>query len=70
MKSNLVPKWTFNKKQQKMLTQLFKSITKDEHFKILQHEIDLLKQVAQDNDIQNAMYKHLVGQFKKFKTPL
>jgi hypothetical protein len=43
MKSNLVPKWTFNKKQQKMLTQLFKSITKDEHFKILQHEIDLLK---------------------------
>ncbi len=54
-------------KEQNMLIGLLKPITKDEHFNILQHEIDLLKHVAQEKDIQSTMYNHLVGQPKKFK---
>ncbi len=50
-----------------MLTRLFKPITKDEHFNILQHEVDLLKQVAQEKDTQSTMQKRLVGWSKKFK---
>jgi hypothetical protein len=33
-------------KWQNILIGLFKPITKDEHFNILQHEVALLKQVA------------------------
>jgi hypothetical protein len=54
MKSILVPKWTQQKKKN-MLIELLKPITKDEHFNILQHEIDLLKHVTQEKDIQSAM---------------
>jgi hypothetical protein len=49
---------------------LFKPITKDEHLNILQHEIDLLKHVAQEKDTHNAMQKCIVGQPKKFKVTL
>ncbi len=38
-----------------MLIGLLKPITKYEHFNILQHEIDLLKHVAQEKDIQSAV---------------
>jgi hypothetical protein len=43
------------KKKQNMLIGLLKPITKYEHFNILQHEIDLLKHVAQEKDIQSAV---------------
>jgi hypothetical protein len=53
-----------------MLTWLSKPITKDEHLNILQHEVDLLKHVAQEKDIHSAMQKCLVGRPKKFKATL
>ncbi len=50
-----------------MLIGLFKPITKDEHFNILQHEVDLLKHVAQEKDAQSVMQKRPIGWLKKFK---
>jgi YesN/AraC family two-component response regulator len=53
-----------------MLTWLFKPISKDECLNILQHEVDLLKHVAQEKDTHSAMQKCLVGWPKKFKATL